>query len=333
MYLLVEYLTKKTSIISFSEYICRKLLKMDTPYEIEVTPSKLREMIGESASTIVFGDDLLISRGLGYSNIKQLKYPFKINSYFAAYCFDGEIECTVNLTKYKLTKGMLLLVLPGNIVRITDSSPSELAYSSRFTFINVASSFLSNVGLDISKLLLEALTVLKEPCIMLCKEETLLLEKYVNLITDIINADTRYSRESISSLISSVFYLFAGFMYKSKLKDEQKQPIRSNRHKAMFEQFLQLVGENHTNERLVGFYADKLCVTPKYLSRIIKGVSGKTAPEWIDEFVILTAKHLLKHSSLSIKEIAIKLNFQSQSFFFRFFKRITGMTPTQYRIE
>lgn len=306
---------------------------MDTLYEIEVTPSKLREMIGEGANTIELGDDLVISRGLGYANIRLLKYPFKINSYLAAYCFAGEIECTVNLTKYKLTKGMLLLVLPGNIVRISDSNLSEQIYYSKFTIINVASDFLSNVGLDINKLFIETLTVLKNPCFMLYEEETMLLEKYVNLITDIINSDTKYCRESISSLISSVFYQFAGFMYKSKLKTDEKLPIRSNRHKYMFEQFLQLVGENHSKERMVSFYADKLCVTPKYLSRIVKEVSGKTAPEWIDDFIILTSKHLLKHSSLSIKEIAIKLNFQSQSFFFRFFKRITGITPTQYRTE
>jgi AraC-like DNA-binding protein len=83
--------------------------------------------------------------------------------------------------------------------------------------------------------------------------------------------------------------------------------------------------------RNVGFYADRLSLTPKYLSRIIKEASGRSAPEWIDDYVILEAKNLLKYSGLAIKEIVYKLNFPSQSVFYKFFKARTGMTPTEYK--
>ena len=89
----------------------------------------------------------------------------------------------------------------------------------------------------------------------------------------------------------------------------------------------------HTSERNMAFYADKLCLTPKYLSKLVKSVSGRSAPDWIDAFVILEAKNMLKYSDLSIKEIVCKLNFPNQSVFYKFFKSHAGKTPSQYRNE
>lgn len=99
----------------------------------------------------------------------------------------------------------------------------------------------------------------------------------------------------------------------------------------IFDQFIKLVSEYHTEQRNVGFYAQRLNLTPKYLSRIIRDASGRSAPEWIDDYVILEAKNLLKYSGLAIKEIVYKLNFPSQSVFYKFFKSHTGMTPTEYK--
>ena len=84
-------------------------------------------------------------------------------------------------------------------------------------------------------------------------------------------------------------------------------------------------------ERGMQFYADKLCLTPKYLSKIVKEASGRSGPEWIDDFVILEAKNLLRYSDESIKEIAYKLNFPSASVFNKFFKAKTGLGPSDYR--
>ena len=74
-----------------------------------------------------------------------------------------------------------------------------------------------------------------------------------------------------------------------------------------------------------------MCITPKYLSSIVKDVSGKNAGEWITEYVILEAKVLLKSSKMDVQGIAYKLNFPNQSFFGKYFKQKTGMTPGQYR--
>ena len=108
-------------------------------------------------------------------------------------------------------------------------------------------------------------------------------------------------------------------------------PGRTDRCKVVFDQFLNLVADHHTKERGMAFYADKMCLTPKYLSKLVKTASGKSAPEWIDSFVILEAKNMLRYSEIPIKEIVSRLNFPNPSTFHKFFKLKTGMTPLQYR--
>ena len=83
----------------------------------------------------------------------------------------------------------------------------------------------------------------------------------------------------------------------------------------------------------MGFYARQLCITPKYLTTLIKRISGLSVSEWIDNYVILEAKTLLKYSTMSIQEIAYYLNFPNQSFFGSYFKRNTGMSPSQYKAQ
>ncbi|WP_298650554.1 helix-turn-helix domain-containing protein [uncultured Proteiniphilum sp.] len=83
--------------------------------------------------------------------------------------------------------------------------------------------------------------------------------------------------------------------------------------------------------RGLDFYASKLCLTPKYMSTIIKQTSGKTAGDWIDDYILLEAKALLKSTNMTIQQISDELNFPSQSFFGKYFKRLTGVSPKEYR--
>ena len=143
--------------------------------------------------------------------------------------------------------------------------------------------------------------------------------------------DTPFKDECVRSVISSVMYFLSGVWAASDFSNENKTEAISNRTRMLVDGFIKLVSEYHTSHRNVGFYADKLCLTPKYLSRVVRDVTGRSAPEWIDAFVILEAKNLLKYSGLAIKEIVYKLSFPNQSVFYKFFKSRTGMTPSEYR--
>jgi AraC-like DNA-binding protein len=106
---------------------------------------------------------------------------------------------------------------------------------------------------------------------------------------------------------------------------------RTARSQATVDRFIRLVTEHHMTEHYLQFYANELEITPKYLSKLVRDVTGRSAPDWIDSFLVLEAKNMLKYSDLAIKEIVFKLNFPDQSSFYKFFKLHTGMIPSEYR--
>lgn len=108
----------------------------------------------------------------------------------------------------------------------------------------------------------------------------------------------------------------------------EKIPKGQNR---IHERFINLVQQNFKKERFLDFYAEKLEVSTKHLSRTVKEATGFSAVDWIDRLVILEAKVLLKSTNLSIQQISDELNFTSQSFFGRYFKKHTGRSPKDFR--
>lgn len=170
-----------------------------------------------------------------------------------------------------------------------------------------------------------------QSCQKLEKEDLFIFNKFFSLIKYVIQSpNTTHKLEVIQGMISATC-----FALMDSLGEKSQQHVisisQNNRQKIIFEQFMTLLNDHHQTERSVGFYADKLCVTPKYLSKLIKETSAKSAAEWIDQYVILEAQTLLKYSDMTIKEIADYLNFVSQSFFCKYFKHQTGITPGDYK--
>ena len=113
-------------------------------------------------------------------------------------------------------------------------------------------------------------------------------------------------------------------------KDTPKETAQNN-DAIIYEKFIKSVEEHYRKEHCVKFYADVICLTPKYLSSVIFDVSGKHASDWIREYIILEAKVLLKSIDMNLKDISDSLNFCTPSHFGRFFKRYTGYTPSEYK--
>lgn len=103
------------------------------------------------------------------------------------------------------------------------------------------------------------------------------------------------------------------------------------RREELLTHFIGLLFQFHRQERSIQFYADKMSLTPKYLSKVIREASGKSVSQWIDEMVIMEAKAMLKSSNLTVLQISEKLNFPNASFFGSYFKKRTGISPIQYR--
>lgn len=109
------------------------------------------------------------------------------------------------------------------------------------------------------------------------------------------------------------------------------EPKALSRQDELFMQFIHLVYEYGDREHEVSFYSDKMCITPRYLSTIMRRLSRETPKEIIDRHCVQKIKSQLRTTNDSIQSIAIDMNFPDQSFFTRFFKKKTGMTPTAFR--
>ena len=192
----------------------------------------------------------------------------------------------------------------------------------------MSNEFVKGLSFDANKIFNEGMAMLDNPSARLNEAEMDIMNHGIGLIGKIVSADLPYKKEVLNSVVSSMFYMIMG-VWNDRAEDNRLS--NSTRSRMIFDQFIKLVSEYHTQYRNVGFYADKLCLTPKYLSKLIKNATGRSAPDWIDSYVILEAKNLLKYSSVTVKEIVYKLNFPNQSVFYKFFKARTGMTPTEYR--
>ena len=279
------------------------------------------------APFVGIGDDFFVIDAKLTEQHSPLCHPCRFDGFMLIYCVSGNIRLNVNLEEYALKENMLFLYMPGNLIRVNelvDTRKEDLHY----ICMAMSKEFVGGLMLDANKIFTKNFALIANPCLLLDEGEKNQLCSHVNLIIDILKSDYSYKQESVSSLLASIFYFLASVW---PAKVEEKGKAVSSRSRVVFEKFIRLVSEYHTSYRNVGFYADKLCLTPKYLSRVIKDATGRSAPDWIDAYVILEAKNLLKYSGKAIKEIVFQLNFPNQSVFYKFFKARTGMTPTEYR--
>ena len=302
---------------------------MDNKAFNKFTLSKVKELFLKD-DIVSIGDDFIFARQNNKVDWELLKFPSRIEGFVAAYCRKGHFKCTINLTEYDIHDGMLVVNIPNNIIQLEPvDRDSELV---ELTIVAVSPQYMTTLTSDLGKIFVDAINMLKSPIMKMGPEEVELATQYFKLIDNVIYTNSEYRNTSISYLLTSVFYLIGG-MLKQRLDAEadNDENVPSTRHKRVFENFVELVEKHHNKERSVSFYADKLCITPKYLSQIVKTVSGFSAPELISKYVILEAQHLLRHTDLSVKEIADQLNFPNQSFFYKYFKTHTGYTPNSYR--
>lgn len=276
-------------------------------------------------------DDFFIKTMSVDKNMSFFKYPCRFDGFVAVFCLKGHLMVDLNLKSFELKENTLMLYVPGNIVRVREME--GVTEPPMLVVVGASRELIADVRLDFAKLFNESMAILDNPCISLTQKEFEISKKYYELARDLMGADIPNLRETIRALFSSIFYLL-GTLWNRKLNENVTNHVRvSSRSKMVFESFLKLVTEHHNEERNLSFYADKLFLTPKYLSKLIKTVSGQSAPDWIDYFVILEAKNMLKYSEMTIKEIAMRLNFSSVPVFHKFFKQHTGMTPRDWREE
>ena len=263
--------------------------------------------------------------------LRTLQYPVRFDGFIIFYLKKGHFTVDVNLKTYEVRERSLMILVPGNIIKVSHYNEASIG-ETQLIFVLISKEFMSGIRFDFLKVFQDSVRLLDNPCITLDDFQMSLANDYFNLARKVLGAPFSNKREIIGSLLTSLTYLSTDVWTRQVDEARKNTAAQHNpRLNQIFERFIALVNEYHCSERGMAFYADKLCLTPKYLSKLIKQASGRSAPDWIDEFVVLEAKNLLKYSNMAIKEIVFQLHFPNQSVFYKFFKTHTGMTPSEYR--
>lgn len=236
---------------------------------------------------------------------------------------EGKASISMNFTPHEITAHTLLTIIPHHIVQGLSMSPDFEGYIVLFT-----PSFASDINLLRSNL--PFMTEMRyNPLVNLTEEECNLFTNFCRFFYAIEgNELINNSPEVRKGLLTSLLYTL-GALYRRQLP--QAPAEKQSRANIIFKKFLALLVEHYAHERSVAFYANELCITPKYLGTICREVSSRMATDIIASAVILDAKAKLHNSDLTVQEISNSLNFPNASFFGRYFKRHTGFSPMQYR--
>jgi AraC-like DNA-binding protein len=282
------------------------------------------------------GDDFILGEAQGTTALSDnrildlLRYPIRFDGYILFFLKRGRFSIDFNLKTYDVHEGSLLVTVPGNIIRLGQLAEERLP-EIELVYVVLSKQFVSGLQLDFNKVFQDSVQMLENPCIVLNEEQLALAESYFLLARQVLQSSLSNKKDIIGGLLSSLSYMTED-IWTGQLNEKTEALADSGARAALtYDRFMKLVTEYHNRERGMQFYADKLCLTPKYLSKIVKEASGRSGPEWIDAFVILEAKNLLRYSDESIKEIAYKLHFPSASVFNKFFKANTGLVPSDYR--
>lgn len=270
----------------------------------------------------ILNDDIILVGNLEYK-LNIFNNPCRLNAFVVMLCIKGEADIQINLHNYTIRTGMLSLSVPENIIHITRAE-NFVVYP-----IFISEAFLRKMKLELKEVLSLYMYIKSQPVMQLSIDEIHSLEKFYFLVEDTMQSAGVRKVEIMKGLLHALLFKL-GEITVCRQKEEEHTPVCKSRSEIVFDTFMQLLSQYHTEERSVKFYAGRMSLTSNYLSGLIKGYSGKTAAEWIDEYVILEAKTLLKHSGLSIQEVSYRLNFSTQTFFGKYFKRVTGMSPKRY---
>lgn len=262
-----------------------------------------------------------------FENVKHLSgltLPAKIDFVLSILCEQGELSIMVDLERRELRARSLMVLKPGHLINSFKASPDFRGHC-----IVVSSSAFGDTIPSLSRFLPTIVHFMKNPVLQLSASEVVEQVELRNILRRNMHAEEHpYKKQLVDALLESLFYATIK-IYTSHLNESSGMSMK--RKEDLFMRFIDLVENLYRQERSVAFYADKLNVSPKHLSAVIKGASGRTAGEWIDSYVILDAKMLLRNTGMTIQEISARLNFANQSFFGKYFKHLTGMSPREFR--
>ena len=263
---------------------------------------------------IVYGDPRIFMLVIG-----QSQPPFAIDDYRLGVLVSGEIHVNINLVERHITPGTIVFLGPGTIISPISFS-SEIEIYGLGLFADFPMPFASG------QMPLAFNGQVRDFQIKASESDIATARHIIDTTWHVVHQPD-YNRQTVSSLVAAMMHHYDGIyrQHVDLLKASQ------SREQTIFDRFIHLVNQYVTREHQIGFYADRMCLTERYLGTVIRQASGTTAKEWIDRALLEHIKIELKHSDKSIAQISDEMDFPNPAFFSKYFKRLTGQTPLEYR--
>lgn len=253
-------------------------------------------------------------------------FPDKVECFLTLLVKSGSVEIEINMERYIVEPSSLVVIPYSAVFSLYGDGDVDIC------LLAFSTEFLHSININISAITLPNFAERQSPAQTLTKMEAEVMSHYYELMR--INARAKVNQQIESniaaSLMAAMVYQQVQFRYKRIDTVSSAKGQRSSRNSYVHD-FMKLVQVHYSRERGVSFYADKLCISPKYLSLLVKETTGKSAARWIDDFVLMEAKNLLRFSGKNVQQVAYALNFTNQSSFGKFFKHLTGQSPTEYQ--
>ncbi|MGZ5255975.1 MAG: helix-turn-helix domain-containing protein [Flavitalea sp.] len=255
----------------------------------------------------------------------HFRLPFRSDFLIVLLIVKGEFTFSLNLEDYISKQNSLVIISPNSIKKVEEASKDCIVSGVNFTI-----EFLTAIGMAKNNVeLLDYFSSHFSPHWKLKRKDASDVQQLIKQLNSRIIAlnEHVYSKE----LLYHTFYIFLYELYGLSKTYAVPFHYHVTRKENLVKNFTQMVQKQFKSQRNVNFYSKQLNITAKYLTETVKEITGKTASEIIDDFVILEAKLLLDNPTSSIAEIADELHFSDQSFFGKYFKRHTGQSPKEYR--
>lgn len=270
--------------------------------------SKVQELVPEDMR---IGDDLLILEFATYND--SFNVPRKVDVTTLILLDKGESRAIVEGKEYHLKAPCLAIVMPNQTYCLLEASEElnlrAIIMSNRFT-ANLMSSSLNRM-------------VQKNPILEISSDIISFNTYYKVLLHTVKSPIKSYRFETAQHLTMSMLYFYIRELVKIENDKKRKEVI--------FDNFCEELSKYFSINRTIPFYSGRLGVSPKYLNDIVKEKPQITANDYIDKVTVTECKALLSSTEMSIQRISMLMNFSSYSGFGKFFKRMTGMSPTEYR--
>ena len=277
-----------------------------------------------------FQDIFLIADIDGHSelddqDVQDHTMPMRLDALLMVVVLEGSSEIALVDVPYTIGANSFTIIMPTHTIQL-----NKVSKGFKGKLLVISREFLDECNTaKRSPSMANYMQLRKNPCTTFEPQETELVDNYIELLRSKIKNRTHFFQKEVMQNAFVGFLLEIANIFMGK-KDGLLMPALS-RKEELFEQFLQLLFEHCKEQHVVTFYAEKLFITPQYLSLILKELTGKSANKWIDDALIVEAKILLKAPQATVQQVADMLHFSDQSTFGKFFKKHMGISPMEYR--